>query len=529
MAVIKDRPAQKSLDKMADCWSDIHELEPRIESFVSVITETDDSDVETDLLPTAEVTDANLTDGTEFHPKVSEFLRALIAHLQNVGGHSGLTDYLQTRHWRAHQYAAERCYGDSNIGADLPRLQVCPEDTWLAEHLQGTGYTDMDDIAVTAGPARMRCSIIAKGAAIWTPDIHAVCEGPVTTLDGAINDVVTTIVCADSSEFPAPTGCIIVENEAITYTGNDGTTLTGCTRNAYGTAAAAHEHNMPVRNVETYAPSIRAAAQVGLRVDLDVAAIDDISPAGGTGLESTGIGGGGTHWLVGSHALVRDHSSPELLTQDCTTDDHLHVADPSAFKPGDHILIHDATPDTEWATIHDVDETNGIILLDANTANTYTTALNALVCLAFTTINELAVFAFNDMTLTVTDTTGFPAGGGTLLIDDEEMTYSGYVGNDLTITARGANDTFATAHEDGSIVCLVQEGTFPGHNEWHSIATVNADDLVTDDALIHSYYLAGFVAPMLRDVVLTEDGAGGTAGDDIYVMAESDRLIHKAG
>lgn len=527
MPVIKDRPAQKSLDKMADWFADTHEMDPRLERFVSVITETDDADVETDMLPTAEQTDATATEGTEFHPKVSEFLRALIAHLQNVGGYSGLTDYLETARWRAHQYAAERCYGDSNIGADLPRLQVCPEDTWLAQHVQGTGYTDMDDIAVAAGPARMRCSIIAKGAAIWTPDIHAVCEGPVTALDGAIDDTVVTIVCADSSEFPAPTGCIIIENEAITYAGNDGTTLTGCTRNAYGTAAAAHEHNMPVRNVETYAPSIRADAQGGLRVDLDVAALTR-SAAGLAVLNSNGIGGGGTHWLVGSYGLIRDHTSPELLTQDCITDDHLHVADPSAFKPGDHILIHDDTPDTEWATVHDVDETNGIILLDADTANTYTTAANALVCLAFTTINELAVFAFNDMTLTVTDPAGFPT-AGTLKIGDEEMTFDGVLGNDLTITARGVNNTFATAHEDGAIVCLVQEGTFPGHNEWQIVSAVGANALDLEDPLVHSYYLAGFVVPLLRDIVLTEDNAGGTAGDDIFVMAESDRLIAKAG
>lgn len=527
MPTIKDRPAQKLLDKMADCWADIHELEPRIESFVSVITETDDSDVETDMLPAAEVTDANLTDGTEFHPKVSEFLRSLIAHLQNVGGHSGLTDYLQTRHWRAHQYSAERCYGDSNIGADLPRLQVCPEDTWLAEHVRATGYTDLGDIAMTAGPGRMRCSIVAKGAAIWTPTVYAVSEGPATTLSANLASTETATIEVASTTGFADAGRLLIDDEVIEHTGKTGTTFTGLTRHALGTDAAAHDAGKPVENVENYAPSIRADAQGGLRVDLDIAALTR-SAAGVAVLNSNGIGGGGTHWLVGSHGLIRDHTSPELLTQDCTTDDHLHVADPSAFKPGDHILIHDDTPDTEWATIHDVDETNGIILLDANTANTYTTAANALVCLAFTTINEGAPFAFNDMTLTVTDVTGFPT-AGTLLIDDEEMTYTSVLGNDITIGARGANDTFATAHEDGAIVCLVQEGSFPGHNEWQIVSAVGANALDLEDPLVHSYYLAGFVTPMLRDIVLTEDGAGGTAGDDIYVMAESDRLIGKAG
>jgi len=529
MPLIADRVGQLVWDGIADSWLDVHTAAQRDRSVYDRVSDTDAPDVETDLGLGAEQVDVNIAQGLQFSPLIKPILSDFLEHIQGVGGYGTIRQYAAARRWRAHLYAADLGWADAQIASALDRTNVCPELTNLCSHLHTTGHTAIGGIPATAGAARLRALVDAKGAVNpWTPDIHAVCEGPTTSLDGGLtSDETDAITVVDTSDFPA-TGHIIVDDEAIAYGGKTPTSFTTLTRAQYGTAAAAHNTGTAVYKVHTYTPTIRVSAREGLLVDLDVAALTSLSSAGGTTLNSTGIGSGTPNWQVGNYILVKDHTSPELLTEDCLADDELHVADASAFRPGDYIRIVDDTPTDEWATIHDVDHNEGLILLDAPTLGNFAVADNAFVCLAFTTINEGGLFAHDDMPLTVTDASGFPT-SGTLLIDDEEITYTNVVGNDITITARGANGTTAVAHEDGTSVLLVQEGTFPGHNEWHILSAVNTDDLVTNDALIHSYFEAAFVVPLLRDVVLTEDGADGDAGDAITIQAHPDRLISKAG
>ena len=62
-----------------------------------------------------------------------------------------------------------------------------------------------------------------------------------TTLDGDHNDSITTISLASGTGTNYPsTGSIIINSEVITYTGVSTDDLTGCTRAAEGTTAAAH-------------------------------------------------------------------------------------------------------------------------------------------------------------------------------------------------------------------------------------------------------------------------------------------------
>jgi hypothetical protein len=60
-----------------------------------------------------------------------------------------------------------------------------------------------------------------------------------TTLNGGINNSVTSIVLTSATGFTA-SGTIVVDTESITYSGISTNTLTGCTRGANGTTAAAH-------------------------------------------------------------------------------------------------------------------------------------------------------------------------------------------------------------------------------------------------------------------------------------------------
>jgi len=60
-----------------------------------------------------------------------------------------------------------------------------------------------------------------------------------TTLNGAIDSSVTSIILTSATGFPA-TGSIFIDSECITYTGISTNTLTGCTRGTNGTTAASH-------------------------------------------------------------------------------------------------------------------------------------------------------------------------------------------------------------------------------------------------------------------------------------------------
>ena len=58
-------------------------------------------------------------------------------------------------------------------------------------------------------------------------------------LQADINDSVTTIPIENSNPFTS-SGTVQIGDEKITYTGVDGTNLTGCTRGAESTSAASH-------------------------------------------------------------------------------------------------------------------------------------------------------------------------------------------------------------------------------------------------------------------------------------------------
>lgn len=60
-----------------------------------------------------------------------------------------------------------------------------------------------------------------------------------STLNGGINNSVTTITVASTSTF-STTGAILIDSEYITYSGKTSTDFTGCVRGANGTTAASH-------------------------------------------------------------------------------------------------------------------------------------------------------------------------------------------------------------------------------------------------------------------------------------------------
>jgi hypothetical protein len=70
----------------------------------------------------------------------------------------------------------------------------------------------------------------------------------VNSLASDINASVTTIPVLSSNPFTS-SGTVQINDEKITYTGVDGTNLTGCTRGANSTTAASHKDYDKVKQI----------------------------------------------------------------------------------------------------------------------------------------------------------------------------------------------------------------------------------------------------------------------------------------
>ena len=71
-----------------------------------------------------------------------------------------------------------------------------------------------------------------------------------TTLNGGINNSVTTITVVSTTGFPTA-GELRIASEVITYTGITSTTFTGCTRGARGSANVAHSTGVAVTKIQS--------------------------------------------------------------------------------------------------------------------------------------------------------------------------------------------------------------------------------------------------------------------------------------
>lgn len=80
---------------------------------------------------------------------------------------------------------------------------------------------------------------IFPGAVVTQAQLWTAVNGISTTLNGAIDNLVTTIPVIDTTNFPA-TGYFVVDQEVIKYTGKTGVAFTGCTRGADSSTAASH-------------------------------------------------------------------------------------------------------------------------------------------------------------------------------------------------------------------------------------------------------------------------------------------------
>jgi hypothetical protein len=113
----------------------------------------------------------------------------------------------------------------------------------------------------------------------------------------------------------------------------------------------------------------------------------------------------------------------------------------------------------------------------------------------------------SDTALTLLDTTSFPT-SGTILIESEQITYTGNEGNTLTGCVRGANNTTATTHTQYTAVSFVASNTVLYHEasvDDESTGTAQAIEayIQSSDFDIGDGHNFGFVWRMLPDVTFS--------------------------
>jgi hypothetical protein len=131
-----------------------------------------------------------------------------------------------------------------------------------------------------------------------------------TILSAAIDSAVTTISVASTAPLAA-SGSVLIDGEIISYSGVTATTLTGCTRAASGSTAAAHVVSTGVIQYATSTINVTSAATF---TATGVFAVDGeiISYSGKTGTSFTGC-------VRGYAGYVTAHSNGAAVAQYATT------------------------------------------------------------------------------------------------------------------------------------------------------------------------------------------------------------------
>jgi len=543
---LPDSIAQKALDKAATIRNDMVTAAAPNVPFYDVIHAADDAAVDLYVGQGGNTVDGNLSAGMSFSPIFGPMLQGLQNYLVSIP--STLDAWLTSRRWRVPRVLRDLL---NEQGIPCSRLNVFSEEVTLGTHVQGGSFTAGSDLDANAGACMAHLKVGAgKGAAAWTPVNTVVHEGPTASLVASATAGASTITVDDESEFPVAglpgvTFLILVGSECMEVTDTDAggaPAVWDVTRAQKGTVAAVHSISDVVYFVsDENGAVIPGSCTAATYWPVKRVPVTTLALSGQAVVAATGVGGTAAFAVDGNYCIVRDRTCPQKLTSDCTAADQAVVEDASVFHPGDYIIIDDNNSAAELATVRDMDVSINTVYFDEAVAGTFTTGQSAILSLAWTTINEGGAFAAGDVTLTVAAAAMLPPVEQCpyyVMIEDEILIVTNIAGDNLTVT-RGALSTIAVDHADGLpvIVCPASwaveaprfnAATEGGNQEWGVVATAAANQVTLSANLEHTYGLAGYIEPLIRDVVLIADGAGGNAGDIAYAVSSPDREITRA-
>lgn len=287
------------------------------------------------------------------------------------------------------------------------------------------------------------------------------------TTSALVTIIRTTIAVADASLF-APTGIISIDGEQISYDSKTSTTFVGCMRGVSGSTVQSHGNGAEVTSV-AFSDSTTSGA---LRVN------------GGIGL--TGALNADGNIVAHGGAIYQGESVTGITAMNLTQDDSLYVgyvglSDASGVFTGDAdafvqfaLKNHNDGPSASTDLIaysSNGDNDSGWIDIGITSANyadpnfTVTGPDTGYLFYSAPNTNAEAILSgslnLSATTVTVDDTTPFP-NSGTIVIDNEQISYTGKTSTTFTGCTRGVNASNAAAHSDNAAVHQLSTATYSG-------------------------------------------------------------------
>jgi len=379
-SLISDNRGQKYVDVMAALQTaDVAAATPS-QTMYSVLSKTNDSDVEQDMGAEAAQLDIDLAASYALlGAKFDVALRGYNSHVTKAGVTGGnfatLGAYLTSRGWRVPRILGDLLTDPMTLAAS----NVFPVETDLGAFVYGGSYVaDTALVLASEAPARVVAEVTdAIGATDWVLSVRTADSGPSSPSSGALTVGGQTITVDDATDFPA-TGTIQIDSEEITITstGRSATVIcTDATRAANSTTAATHADNAVVRNVITYALTLPGTSALATQVDLESASVAETVLSEQTDV----VVSGETDFAAGQHVIIIDDYYPRKLTADiAATATTITVEDTWPFEIDDVLLLYDdSTGESGDLTVNSIDRVAKTITFTGVVGGAYTMANSA--------------------------------------------------------------------------------------------------------------------------------------------------------
>lgn len=379
-SLISDNRGQKYVDVMAALQTaDVAAVTPS-QTLYSILSLTEDSDVETDMGPAAERLDVDLAAShVILGARFDLAMRGYNDHVTKAGVTGGdfatFGAYLTSRGWRLPRILADLLTDPFVVAAS----NVFPVETDLGAFVYGGSYAADTALALASeAPARVVAEVTdAIGGSDWVLDVKTADSGPASPLSEALTTDGQTVTVDDASDFPA-TGTVQVDSEEITITstGRSATVIcTNATRGVGGTDAAIHAEDAVVRNVSTYEVTLPGLSAVGTQLDIESADIVETILSEQTDV----VVGGETDFLAGQHVIIIDDYYPRKLTADvAAVGTTITVEDTWPFVITDTLTLYDDSEgDSSDLTVESIDRVAKTITFTGAVGGAYTEANQA--------------------------------------------------------------------------------------------------------------------------------------------------------
>lgn len=274
------------------------------------------------------------------------------------------------------------------------------------------------------------------------------------TLNGGIDDIVTTITLTSAAEFPSGGGIVKINSEYISYTGVAGNDLTGCVRGDFDSTAASHLSGDAVSGVFIGAKELNVQPDVMVSLKSDQGGVEyfDFSNDG-TSWDTFPVTGFTVATFHEFHIAVKGRRYFRIRFENgsssATTSFRVYTYY-GVFRQGNLPLNQSIGDDSDSTIVRAVQTGADPDGTYVNNPVSGIDGSNSTSTSATTTLNDAGGISSGDTTIVVTDASDAGIVDGSYIRIGSEIIRVGTVAtNTLSSCTRGALGTTAASHADG--------------------------------------------------------------------------------